>query len=124
MSERGNGAALRIITLVLAFALGAPLTGTIFDVHFERARGEIQGAYAAINQAFAKFVRKVYPEIRYLDREDDMGVPGLRKAKLSYYPDHLEENYCAVESAEPETLAKLCGCESDPSKYGVAGFIP
>ena len=119
-----EGVVLRWEGRVLAFALGAPLTGTIFDVHFERARGEIQGAYAAVNRVFAQYVRERHPEIEYLDREDDMGVPGLRKAKLSYYPDHLEENYCAVEAAEPETLAKLCGCESDPSKYGVAGFIP
>ena len=95
---------------VLAFALGAPLTDTIFDVHFERARGDIQGTYAAVNRCFARYVREHHPEIEYLDREDDMGVPGLRKAKLSYYPDHLEENYCAAESAEPETLARLCGC--------------
>ncbi len=97
---------------VLAFALGAPLTETIFDVHFERARGDIQGTYAAVNRSFARYVREKYPAVRYLDREDDMGMPGLRKAKLSYYPDHLEENSCAVEAADPADLARLCGCAS------------
>jgi hypothetical protein len=61
------------------------------DVHFEKALEDIDGAYAAINQAFAQHLREKYPEIRYLDREDDMGLEGLRKAKLSYCPDHLKE---------------------------------
>ena len=108
---------------ILAFTLGAPLTDTIFDVHFERARGDIQGAYAAVNRSFAQYVRDTYPGIQYLDREDDMGMPGLRKAKLSYYPDHLEENYCAVESADPDQLRLQCGCAA-AVHTDVAGFIP
>ena len=104
-----EGVVLRWEGQVFAFSLGAPLTDTIFDVHFERARGDIQGAYAAVNRSFARYVRERYPAVRYLDREDDMGIPGLRKAKLSYYPDHLEENYCAVESVDPEDLHRLCG---------------
>ena len=79
----------------------APLTETIFDVHFERARGEIQGAYPAVNRSFARYIRQKYPHIRYLDREDDMGLPGLRKAKLSYAPDYLQVNFSAVECRAP-----------------------
>lgn len=116
-----EGVILRWEGRVLAFSLGAPLTETIFDVHFERARGDIQGTYAAVNRAFARYVRQTHPGIQYLDREDDMGLPGLRKAKLSYYPDHLEENYCAVESADPEDLLRRCGAQSAPE---IAGFIP
>ena len=77
------------------------LTETIFDVHFERARGEVQGAYPAVNRSFAQYVRQRHLQVRYLDREDDMGLPGLRKAKLSYYPDYLQVNYCAVETRAP-----------------------
>ena len=116
-----EGVVLRWEGQVLAFSLGAPLTETIFDVHFERARGEIQGTYAAVNRSFARYVRENHPGIRYLDREDDMGMPGLRKAKLSYYPDYLEENYCAVESADPDLLRRLCGGPVSPE---IAGFIP
>ena len=82
---------------IFGFSLGAPLTDTIFDVHFERARGEIQGAYPAVNRSMAQYVRQHHPQVRYLDREDDMGLPGLRKAKLSYYPDYLQVNFSAVE---------------------------
>ena len=118
-----DGVVLRWDGDILAFALGAPLTDTIFDVHFERARGDIQGTYAAVNRSFARYIREKYPNIQYLDREDDMGMEGLRKAKLSYYPDHLEENYCAVESADPEQLRRQCGC-ADPVSADVVGFIP
>lgn len=94
-----EGVVLRWDGQVFAFALGAPLTDTVFDVHFERARNDLQGAYPAVNRSFAQYVRDRYPRIRYLDREDDMGVEGLRKAKLSYYPDYLQVNFCAVETA-------------------------
>ena len=82
---------------ILGFTLGALLTENVFDVHFERARGDIQGAYPAVNRSFAQYIREKYPQVRYLDREDDMGLPGLRKAKESYYPDYLEVNFSAVE---------------------------
>jgi hypothetical protein len=60
-----------------------------FDIHFEKAREDVDGAYAAVNCEFARYLRLKYPEIAYLDREDDLGLEGLRKAKLSYNPHHL-----------------------------------
>ena len=76
---------------ILAFSIASRLSSDTFDVHFEKAREDADGAYAAINQALAQYLREKYPDIRYLDREEDMGLEGLRKAKLSYYPDHLKE---------------------------------
>ncbi|MBE6662656.1 MAG: DUF2156 domain-containing protein [Ruminococcaceae bacterium] len=73
---------------ILAFTLASRLSGDTFDVHFEKARADIQGAYAAINCHMARHIREKYPEVRYLDREEDMGIEGLRRAKLSYYPHH------------------------------------
>ena len=78
---------------LLAFTLGSRLNPTTFDVHFEKAIDE--AAYPAINQAFARYLREKYPEVQYLDREDDMGLEGLRKAKLSYNPDKMIEKYWA-----------------------------
>lgn len=76
---------------VLAVTLGAPLSETTFDVNFEKARADADGAYAVINQEFARYLRNKYPALRYLNREDDLGLAGLRKAKESYCPDHLVE---------------------------------
>ena len=79
----------------LAFAIGSRLNADTFDIHFEKAREDIDGAYAAINQAFAHHLREKYPDLRWLNREDDLGIEGLRKAKLSYNPDHLVEKHWA-----------------------------
>ena len=76
---------------VLAITLGCKLSHDTFDVNFEKARAGVNGAYAAINNEFAKYIREKYPNIKYLDREEDMGLEGLRKAKKSYYPHHMIE---------------------------------
>ena len=55
----------------------------------------MDGAYAAINCEFARYLRLKYPEIRFLDREDDLGLEGLRKAKLSYLPHHMTQKHWA-----------------------------
>lgn len=75
----------------VAMTMGSFLREDTFDVHFEKALDRTDGAYAAINNGFARHLREKYPLLRYLDREDDMGLEGLRKAKLSYCPDHLVE---------------------------------
>jgi hypothetical protein len=75
----------------MAFAMGSRLNGDTFDIHFEKALGASDGTYAAINRGFACYLREKYPELRWLNREDDMGIEGLRKAKLSYNPDHMVE---------------------------------
>ena len=80
---------------VLAFAIGSFLRKDTFDIHFEKAREDIQGCYAAINRAFARYLREKYPDLRWLDREDDLGLEGLRRAKLSYNPAKLLEKYWA-----------------------------
>ena len=80
---------------VLAVTMGSRLGAEIFDIHFEKAREDVDGAYNAVNCEFARFLRLKYPEIRYLDREEDMGLEGLRKAKLSYNPHHMVEKHWA-----------------------------
>ena len=76
---------------ILAFTMGTPLTQDTFDVNFEKAVSDADGAYAAINQAFARYLRNNDPQLKYLNREDDLGLEGLRKAKLSYCPHHMIE---------------------------------
>ena len=76
---------------VLAMTMGSRMSPDTFDIHFEKARPEADVAYTVINCEFARYLRERYPEVKYLNREDDMGLEGLRKAKLSYYPHHLVE---------------------------------
>lgn len=79
----------------IAMTLGSLLSENTFDIHFEKALNGYDGAYPYINQSFAQHLRSKYPQLQYLNREDDMGIPGLRKAKLSYHPDHMVEKYWA-----------------------------
>lgn len=90
-----EGIALMEEGRVLAMTMGSRLSEDTFDVHFEKALDTEEGAYARINQAFAGYLMEKYPPIRYLNREDDMGLEGLRKAKLSYHPVRLTEKYWA-----------------------------
>ncbi len=80
---------------VLALTMGSPMGPETFDIHFEKAREDVDGAYNAINCEFARYLRGKYPQLRFLDREDDMGLEGLRKAKLSYNPAWLQEKFTA-----------------------------
>lgn len=80
---------------VLAVTLASRLSENTMDVHFEKAREDVDGAYAAVNCEFARHLRLKHPELAFLNREDDLGLPGLRQAKLSYQPHHMEEKYNA-----------------------------
>ena len=76
---------------ILAMTIGSRLTPDTYDIHFEKAIAEADTAYTVINCEFARYLRLKYPEVQFLNREDDLGIEGLRKAKLSYYPHHLVE---------------------------------
>ena len=91
-----TGLLLRVEGQVAAFTMGSPISADTFDIHFEKAYSEIQGAYPMINREFARWIRDNRPGIRWLNREDDMGMEGLRKAKESYYPDRMVEKYAAI----------------------------
>lgn len=71
---------------LVAFTLGAPVTPDTFDICIEKADRSVNGAFNIINQQFAKHLPEQY---RYINREEDMGLVGLRKAKLSYHPHQL-----------------------------------
>ncbi len=92
-----EGGVLRVKGRVVAFTIGEPICfGDTYDVHFEKAFADVAGAYSVINQQFARWVREHHPEVKYLNREDDMGIDGLRQAKLSYHPSILLEEYVVV----------------------------
>ncbi len=99
-----EGIALEENGRIIAMAMGSLLSENTFDVQFEKALEDVDGAYPAINQAFAAHLQEKYPQLQYLNREEDMGIPGLRKAKLSYQPDHLVVKFWARlwESADED----------------------
>ena len=81
----------------VAFTAGTKLDNEVFDTHFEKALPGVEGAYTMINREFARLVHERFPEILYFNREEDMGIEGLRRAKESYHPDILLMKYFAKE---------------------------
>ncbi len=88
------GGILRVNGRVVAFTFGEELNETTFVTHFEKAFSDIRGAYPIINMLFAERTLTSY---EYVNREDDVGSEGLRKAKLSYHPAILLEKFTAVK---------------------------
>ena len=80
----------------VAFALGRRVSEESYNVHFEKADASIQGSYAIVNREYARWIRETYPAVRWINREDDMGLEGLRKAKESYHPDFMIEKHTAI----------------------------
>ena len=87
------GAVLRVDGVIVAYCLAARTCDDTVEVMVEKADYSFDGAYQMINKSFAELVSG---DVKYLNREDDMGLPGLRKAKLSYYPAMLIEKYSAI----------------------------
>ena len=85
---------------ILAVTMGSRLSPDTFDIHFEKAREDVSGAYNAINCHFARYLRQKYPDVLFMNREDDIGLEGLRNAKLSYRPHHMVEKYWAYVQEE------------------------
>ena len=88
-----TGGLIRVEGKPVAFTLGEKLNNETFCTHIEKAYSEIRGAYPMINREFAANSLTGY---KYINREEDMGSEGLRKAKLSYNPVMLLEKYTAV----------------------------
>ena len=79
-----------------AFTVGERLCEDTYVIHYEKADSSIVGAYPMINREFVRMIRQKFPALQWINREDDMGLENLRKAKRSYYPDFMEEKYKAV----------------------------
>ena len=88
-----SGGLIRIDGEVVAFTFGEPVAGDTFVVHAEKAFARIPGAYPAINN---EFVNNACADYDYINREEDMGLEGLRKAKLSYHPCEIVKKYKAT----------------------------
>ncbi|MBU0485581.1 MAG: DUF2156 domain-containing protein [Proteobacteria bacterium] len=94
------GGAIRIADRIEAFAIGERLNNDTAVWHFEKAMADFQGLSQLINQWFAHYG---LADFKFVNREQDLGIPGLRQAKESYHPHHLLEKYsiCPVGSKTP-----------------------
>lgn len=87
-----SGGVLYVDNKPVAMTLGCAASDICFDVMFEKALREYDGSYAVINNEFAKTLT----QYTYINREEDMGMEGLRKAKLSYHPAIIYDRWFAV----------------------------
>jgi hypothetical protein len=85
-----KGGAILINGKVEAFTLGEPLNGDTIVIHIEKANPSYEGLYTLINQVF---LEKQWSGCTYVNREQDLGEEGLRKAKESYFPHHMVNKY-------------------------------
>lgn len=79
----------------VGFTAGERIAPDMVDVHFEKALAGYPGAYPMTAREFARLVKGRFPEVRYLNREEDMGLANLRKAKEEWHPAFLLEKTTA-----------------------------
>jgi len=88
-----QGGLIRIEGKPVAFTIGEEINSEVFLLHFEKALDGYDGLYAAINHEYAA---RHLAKYKYINREEDMGIEGLQKSKMSYHPVFLVEKYRAV----------------------------
>ena len=98
-----TGGILHVNAKIVTFTFGMPINHETFGVHVEKADTSIEGAYAMINYEFANRIPEQYI---YINREEDLGLEGLRKAKLSYQPVTILEKYMACLKEHPMNMVK------------------
>jgi len=81
-----EGIAIIVHGKIIAFAIFSSLNSSTYDIHFEKADLEFKGSYQIINHETAKYLME---KCTLINREQDLGIPGIRKAKLSYAPTRL-----------------------------------
>ena len=107
------GGAIRINGEIQAFAIAEELHSSTAVWHFEKAMGNIPGLGQLINKWFTKYGLS---GLKYVNREQDLGIPGLRQAKRSYFPAHMVAKYnIAISVSQPFNIPgiKATGCASE-----------
>ena len=85
-----KGGVIRIRNKVEAFTLGELLNPETVVIHIEKANPELPGLYPLIQQ---QFLEQEWAPIPFVNREQDLGIGGLRKSKLSYHPEFMIDKY-------------------------------
>lgn len=107
-----EGVALKIDGRLEGYAIGGPLGGDTIVEHIEKANVDFPGIYQKLNQAFAQSCLDRY---EFINREEDMGLPGLRKAKTSYRPCRMIEKSIAVFADDTDAIERY-RIDEDPGE--------
>ena len=103
-----KGGMLLVEDNIIAYTLGSEINRDTFGIQIEKALSEYSGSYQMINNAFAKNNLKDY---KYINREEDLGIEGLRRAKMSYNPviieDYIMARYCCKKVTKTYNLARV-----------------
>jgi uncharacterized protein len=91
-----SGIAIFINNKIEAISVFEKMNPDTAVVHFEKGSPEYDGIYKAINQETAKILQDI---VKYINRESDMGIEGLKKAKMSYNPHHMIKVYHAKKDS-------------------------
>ncbi|MFR9602549.1 MAG: GNAT family N-acetyltransferase [Rikenellaceae bacterium] len=109
-----DGGVIVIDGAVVAFTYGSAINPTTFCTHIEKCDTSFVGIYSAINKLFAQSLPQ---QFTHINREEDMGIGGLRKSKLSYHPSELQVKYTAIylhsHEAECKKLWKIVFGDED-----------
>jgi hypothetical protein len=81
---------------VAAFTIGGRLNPDTAVIHIEIVHPDYDGLSQLINR---EFIRNEWADCRYINREQDCGIPGLRRAKMSYHPHHLVEKFNVLKTS-------------------------
>ncbi len=88
-----RGGCIRVDGKMIAFSVGEPLCGKTAVIHLEHADTEYQGSFAIMNQ---QFLEHEWSDFEFVNREEDMGIPGMRRVKESYRPAYMVKKYIAT----------------------------
>lgn len=86
----GNGDFEKAMNTVEDYYVGCAIADDMAVVLFEKADTEFEGIYAKLNQMYSS---NAWSDIKCINRQEDMGKPGLRKSKRSYYPEFMVKNF-------------------------------
>lgn len=98
-----QGGCIYVGDRLVAFTYGSAVNDHTFDTHFEKADTAYDGAFTVINKLFAQHLPERFTHI---NREEDLGLEGLRQAKLSYHPVEIAHKYQAIRLHPDEAACK------------------
>lgn len=95
----------------MAFTIGSAINDEAFCIHVEKADTRYDGAFTMINRLFAQHLP---PHYTLIDREEDLGLEGLRQSKLSYHPLSCNRNSRRNGSPRSSCSSARCGSPASP----------